>query len=208
MTSINSIILDAADPGAASRFYTDALGLGDAVTPRAAEPPTSGFRGFTISLVVRQPSDVDSLVGSALEAGATVLNPVAKSLWGYGGSVQAPDGAVCTVASAAKKDSGPVTRGIDELILQLGVANVTASRKFYMEQGLVVANSFGGKYVQFGAGSGPVKLALYKRKGLAKAAGVSPEGGGSPRIAIGNDTASFTDPDGFAWEAVRRNAHS
>lgn len=205
MTSIETVILDVADPEAANRFYSDAFGLDSEVSPRAAEPPTSGFRGFTLSLVVPQPSTVDGLVGSALEAGATVLNPVAKSLWGYGGSVRTPDGAICTVAASAKKDTGPATRQIDDLILQLGVTNVSESKKFYVEQGLAVANSFGGKYVQFEAGSGPVQLALYKRRGLAKVAGVSPEGTGSPRITIGNDSASFTDPDGFAWEAVRQN---
>ena len=206
ITSIETLILDVADPEAARRFYADAFGLDSEVSPRAAEPATSGFRGFTISMVVSQPSTVDSLVGTALEAGATVLSPVAKSLWGYGGSVQAPDGAICTIASSSKKDTGPATRKIDELILQLGVTNVTESKKFYVGQGLAVANSFGSKYVQFEAGSGAVKLALYKRKGLAKVAGVSPEGPGSPRLAVGNDAATFTDPDGFAWEAVRQSA--
>ncbi|WP_040702275.1 VOC family protein [Nocardiopsis ganjiahuensis] len=206
LTSIETLILDVADPGAAGRFYSDAFGLGSEVTPRAAEPATSGFRGFTISMVVSQPSTVDSLVGTALEAGATVLNPVARSLWGYGGSVRTPDGAICTIASSSKKDTGPATREIDDLILQLGVTDVTESKKFYVGQGLAVANSFGGKYVQFASGSGAVKLALYKRKGLAKVAGVAPEGTGSPRLTVGNDTAAFTDPDGFAWEAVRQDA--
>jgi predicted lactoylglutathione lyase len=205
MTSINTVIIDAAAPEAALRFYSDAFGLNTEVGARTDRSPTSGFRGFTISLVVSQPSDVDSLIGSALEAGARALNPVAKSLWGYGGSVQAPDGTVCTVASSSKKDTGPTTRRIDDLILQLGVTDVTASKKFYVEQGLAVANSFGGKYVQFEAGSGPVKLALYKRKGLAKVAGVSPEGSGSHRLTVGNDTADFTDPDGFVWESAHKD---
>ncbi len=206
MTSIETQILDVADPESARRFYADAFGLGSEVSPRAAEPATSGFRGFTISMVVSRPSTVDSLVDTALKAGASALNPVEKSLWGYGGSVRAPDGAICTIASSSKKDTGPATREIDDLILQLGVANVTESKRFYVGQGLVVANSFGSKYVQFESGSGAVKLALYKRKGLAKVAGDSPEGAGSPRLTVGNDTATFTDPDGFAWETVRQNA--
>jgi hypothetical protein len=53
---------------------------------------TDGFRGFTLSLVVSQPATVDGLSGAALDAGATPLKPAAKSLWGYGGVVQAPDG--------------------------------------------------------------------------------------------------------------------
>jgi hypothetical protein len=63
-----------------------------------------------------------------------------------------------------------------------------------------VAKSFGRKYVQFDTGS--IKLALYGRRALAKDAGVPPEGTGSHRIVIGGSAGSFTDPDGFDWEAV------
>ena len=59
--------------------------MGDHVRVRASEAPTSGFRGFVLSLVVSQPSTVDSFAGAALGAGATVLKPVKKSFWGYGG---------------------------------------------------------------------------------------------------------------------------
>jgi hypothetical protein len=65
-----------------------------------------------------------SLVGAALDAGATPLKPAAKSLWGYGGVVQAPDGTIWKVATSAKKDTGPATRRIDERVLVLGVADV------------------------------------------------------------------------------------
>jgi len=53
------------------------------VRARAGEPPTTGFRGFTVSLVVSQPATVQALVGAALDAGATELKPAAKSLWGW-----------------------------------------------------------------------------------------------------------------------------
>jgi hypothetical protein len=43
---------------------------------------------------------------------------------------------------------------------------------------------------------------LYGRRGLAKVAGVSPDGTGSHRLVIGSATGPFTDPDGFAWEAA------
>jgi hypothetical protein len=36
----------------------------------------------------------------------------------------------------------------------------------------------------------------------AKDAGVPPEGSGSHRLVIGGDVGSFTDQDGFEWEAV------
>ena len=83
---------------------------------------------------------------------------------------------------------------------------MAASKRFYVDRGLAVAKSFGRKYVEFATPSSPVKLALYARRGLAKDAGVSPEGTGSHRLVIGSDAGPFTDPDGFAWEAARTAA--
>jgi catechol 2,3-dioxygenase-like lactoylglutathione lyase family enzyme len=200
-TPIESVILEVDDPAAADAFYRAAFGLGNQVGLRAAAGPSSGFRGFTLSLVVSQPATVDALVGSALDAGATTLKPAKKSLWGYGGVVQAPDGTIWKVATSKKKNSGPTDGAIDELVLLLGAADVLATKRFYVEHGLPVAKSYGRKYVQFDAPSTSIKLGLYGRKALAKDAGVPPDGSGSHRIAICG-RASFTDPDGFAWEAA------
>ncbi|WP_151477896.1 VOC family protein [Streptomyces albicerus] len=206
MTSIESITLEVADPTAAGRFYTTAFGLGSQVRVRASETPTTGFRGFTLSLVVSQPANVNALIDAAGDAGATTLKPAAKSLWGYGGVVQAPDGTIWQIASSSKKDTGPATRQIDDIVLLLGVADMAESKRFYVDRGLAVAKSFGSRYVEFAAGSGPVKLALYKRRGLAKLVGVSPDGTGSHRITISSDGGPFTDPDGFAWATASENA--
>lgn len=84
----------------------------------------------------------------------------------------------------------------------LGVSDMSASKRFYVERGLAVAKSFGSKYVEFATPSSPVKFALYPHRGLVKDAGVAPEGGGSHRIVIAGDAGPFTDPDGFAWEAA------
>jgi predicted lactoylglutathione lyase len=204
MTSIESLTLEVADPAAAGRFYTAAFGLGTQIRLRASEAPAAGFRGFTLSLTVSQPATVSGLIGAALDAGATPLKPAAKSLWGYGGVVQAPDGTIWKVATSAKKDSGPATRQIDQIVLLLGVADMAASKRFYVDRGLTVAKSFGRKYVEFATASGPVKLALYGRRALAKDAGVTPDGTGSHRLAIDCDAGPFTDPDGFGWEAAPR----
>jgi hypothetical protein len=201
MTSIESVILEVSDPAAADAFHT-ALGVRKYVGVRPSEAPTSGFRGFTLSLVVSQPSTVDSLVGTALDVGATALKPVAKSFWGYGGVVRAPDGTIWKVATSSKKDSGPATRQIDDIALLLGVADVKATKRFYVDRGLAVAKSFGSKYVQFEGSSSSVTLGLYGRRALAKDAGVPEEGSGSHRIVIRGDSGPFTDPDGFAWEAA------
>ncbi|MFC0506629.1 glyoxalase [Micromonospora costi] len=202
MATIESVTLDVADPAAAHTFYTAAFGADTPLRLRASEAPTTGFRGFTLALTVSQPSTVDALVGAALDAGATSLKPAAKSLWGYGGVIQAPDGTIWKVATSAKKDTGPATRRIDEFVLLLGVADVAASKRFYVERGLAVAKSFARMYVEFDAGSGPVKLALYRRRALAKDLGVAPDGTGSHRLSIAGDAGPFTDPDGFAWEAA------
>lgn len=202
MTYIESVTLEAADPAAAERFYADAFGLGAAVRVRPSEAPTTGFRGFTLSITVPQPSTVRGFVDAALAAGAKSLKPVTKSFWGYGGVVEAPDGAIWKVATSAKKDNGPDTRQIDQVVLLLGVADVTASKRFYADHGIGVAKSFGRTYVEFDTAASPVKLALYRHRALAKDAGVGPEGTGSHRIAIGSDAGSFTDPDGFAWETA------
>ncbi|MEV7027593.1 hypothetical protein AB0O00_36375, partial [Kitasatospora sp. NPDC093558] len=108
------------------------------------------------------------------------------------------------VATSAKKDTGPATREIDDVVLLLGVESVKATREAYVGQGLAVARSFGGKYTEFAAGGpGAVKLALYKRRALAKEVGVPVEGTGSHRIVLGSTgAASFTDADGFTWEAT------
>lgn len=199
MTAIESIILDVPDTRGANDFYA-ALGVDRHVRVRAPQAPSTGFRGYTLSLVVPQPSTVDNLVGAAVEGGATLLKPAAKGLWGYGGAVRAPDGAIWTVATSAKKDTGPATRQIDDIVLLLGVADVKASKQFYLDRGLTVSRSFGSRYAEFAAEPGRISLALNRRRALARNAGVEPDGTGSHLIAVRSDAGAFTDPDGFVWE--------
>src|SRR4029453_125236 len=131
--SIDSVTIEVAPPPAAHRFYPPVFGLGPRVRLRASEAPTTGFRGFILALGVSQPATVNGLIGTTLDAGATSLKPAAKSLWGYGGVVQAPDGTILTLTSP-KKDTGPATREIDEVVLELGVADVAASKRSYADR--------------------------------------------------------------------------
>ncbi len=202
MTSIESITLEVADPTSAEHFYATAFGLGTRVRVGASDEPTSGFRGFTLSLMVSQPSTVTGLIDAAVAAGATTLKPAAKSMWGFGGVVMAPDGTIWKVATAAKRDKGPATLQIDQIVLLLGAADVAASKRFYVDHGLAVGKSFGRMYVEFDTASSPVKLALYGRRALAKDAGVSADGTGSHRLLIDGDTGLGHDPDGFTWKAA------
>ncbi len=54
MTSIDHITLEVADASAVERSYAAAFGLGDRVRVRASDAPTSGFRGYTVSITVSQ----------------------------------------------------------------------------------------------------------------------------------------------------------
>jgi catechol 2,3-dioxygenase-like lactoylglutathione lyase family enzyme len=202
MTTIESVTLEVPDLAAAGAFYQAAFGLGDQVAVRASDAPTTGFRGFTLSLVVSQPATVDRFIDTALDAGATPLKPVKKSFWGYGGVVRAPDGTIWKVATSSKNDTAPATKQVDELALLLGVADMGPSTQAYVARGFEVGKKFFNKYVEFATPSGSIKLALYRRGALAKDAGVSPDGSGSHRLVIGSDAGVFTDADGFTWEAA------
>lgn len=202
MASIDSLTLEATDPTAAAAFYAEAFGLNGQVRVRSAEAPTSGFRGYTVSLTVDQPGNVKALIESALAAGAKELKPIAKSFWGSGGVVQAPDGAIWKVATSSKKDTKPATREFNGIVLLLGVADIAASKRFYVERGLKVGKSFTRMYAEFDTGDSPIKLALYRHRALAKDAGVPADGSGSHRLTIAGNVGPFTDPDGFAWEAA------
>ncbi|WP_125778316.1 glyoxalase [Antribacter gilvus] len=199
MANIDAVTLEVTDPSTARSFYDTALGLGDRVRFRATDAPSEGFRGYTLSLIVSQPANAHALFDAAVEAGAIPVKPVTKSLWGHGGVVQAPDGTLWQLSTSAKKDTGPATREFDEIVLLLGVEDVKASKKFYVERGLTVGRSV-GSYADFALPSSPIGLGLYKRRSLAKTVGVPAEGSGSHRLVVNGDLGSVTDPDGFVWE--------
>ena len=201
--TIASLTLEVPDPVASQSFYETALGVDSQVRARTADTPATGFRGFTISLVVGEPSTVDSLLETALAGGAQTLKPAKKGLWGYGAVVQDADGVIWKLATSAKKDTGPTTRTIDDLVLLIGAADMGASKRFYVEHGLSVKRSFPGRYVEFAGPPGGIKLALYPgRAGLAKDAGISPDGDGPHGITVNSSAGQFSDPDGFSWGAV------
>ncbi|GAA1963789.1 VOC family protein [Agromyces allii] len=198
-TTIDHLVVETDDTERARAFYAAAFDLGDRIRVRRSEAPTSGFRGFTISLLASQPANVHALYDSAIAAGATAVKPVSKSLWGVGGTFRAPDGSVWTIATSSKKDTTPAEREIDSIVLLLGPADVGAAKRFYTERGLRAGKSFGA-YVEFELPGSPVQFGLNARKALAKAAGVPLDGDGSHRLAIGGGAAAFSDLDGFAWE--------
>jgi hypothetical protein len=201
MTSIHSISLGVTDVAAAEKFYSAAFELDGRLRLEHNDEPTSGFRGFSISLIVSQPANASAIFDAAVAAGATVIKPMNSSLWGVGGVIQAPDGAIWKIATSAKKDTTPASKAIDSMVVLTAASDVSATKKFYVDHGLKVGKSF-GKYVEFDLPQSPVKFGLYSTKALAKDAGVAPEGSGSHRVSIVSDATPFTDPDGFAWQSV------
>ena len=197
--TIENLTLHVSDIASAQAFYDRSFALGDRLRFRLADAEATGFRGYTLSLVAAQPGDVRALTDAAVAAGATVIKPVTKSLWGVGGTVQAPDGAIWKIATTAKKDTAPATASFTEIVLLLGAADVAASRSFYADNGIPVAKSFGRSYVQFDTGSGPVGLGLYRHASLAKDAGVAASGSGSHLLTINGALGAAIDPDGFVW---------
>ncbi|MDT0157145.1 glyoxalase [Microbacterium sp. ARD32] len=198
MNAIEYITLEVNDLSAAQSFYDVAFGVGDRLRLTQSDAATGGFRGFTLSLVASQPADVDALFQSGLDAGATVIKPATKSLWGYGGTLQAPDGAIWKLATGAKKNAGPGEVRFDSFVLLLGAASVPESKRFYTGRGFEQGKSF-GSYAELGGSEDPVRLALYKRAALAKDAGVPAAGTGSHRLVIHPVSGEFVDPDGFVW---------
>lgn len=202
MTHIDSITLEVADASAAADFYKSAFGLDpELVRLRESDAPASGFRGFTLSLIVTQPANADALIAAALEHGATSVRPAAKSLWGYGGAVQAPDGTLWNIATQSKKNTAPAAAEFTEMVLLLGVDDIGASKRFYTDRGFEVSKSFGRMYAEFASPEGAIKFGLNRRRALAKSVGVAPDGSGAHRIAVASAAGAFTDPDGFVWEA-------
>ncbi|MBM7365495.1 glyoxalase [Gordonia hydrophobica] len=200
MTNINALTLQVADVDAARTFYS-AFGVVDRLRFEESNAPSSGFRGFVISLVVADPAVVDSFIAPAVAAGARVVKPAKKSFWGYGGVLEAPDGTLWKIAASSKKVTGAPLRVVDSMVLLIGVDDIVATKEFYVQQGLSVAKSFGRKYVEFSA-EGAVTLALYGRKAAAKDAGVPADGSGSHRLVVDAEAGGFVDPDGFEWRAA------
>lgn len=199
MNTIDSISLEVSDLAAAEAFYAKTFDLDGRLRLRQSDAATSGFRGYTLSLILSQPANAQLLIDDAIAAGATVLKPAAKSLWGFGGAVQAPDGAVWNIATSSKKDTEPASHTIDSMVLLLGADDVKSSKAFYVDRGVPVGKSF-GSYVDFTTGEGSIGLGLYKRAALAKSVGIAADGSDSHRIAIHGSLGDATDPDGFVWE--------
>ena len=163
-----------------------------------ADPATSGFRGFVLSLIVAQPSEVKALLDAATAGGARVVKPAKKQLFDEFTAVyQAPDGAVWKLAAATNKDTGPASRPPKptETAIYLGVTKPKASKTFYEALGMSADRDYGDKFIDFTITDGVCRLGLLPRKALAKDAGVDEHGDGFSAVFLTHTAASREEVD-------------
>lgn len=125
---VSAITLGVRDMDRAKRFYSEGLGwpiqqdhgqfvsfkpatgssvLGlyqwDALAADAGVPAEgSGFRGITLSYIVRSDERVDAVLADAERAGGTIVKPAQRQSWGgYSGHFADPDGYLWKVGAGA-----------------------------------------------------------------------------------------------------------
>ena len=144
-------------------------------------PTTSGFRGYLMNVIVRQPNDVEAVMGAAIKSGATVVKPAKKRLFGeYAALFEAPDGSLWKVSAESGKNSAPAGDPIAsrEALIILGVTSPKKSKAFYEALGMTVDRDYGDQYLDFRYAAGTFRLGLMTRKNLAKEANASVAGAG------------------------------
>ncbi|MBN6034707.1 glyoxalase [Amycolatopsis sp. 195334CR] len=210
------LTLDAVEVGVPREFHDD-LRLADQVVAEV-QGPDGGL--CVLTYVVDQPSEVETVLATAVRHGAQVLKPPKKSLFaGFAASCRAPGGSVWKLTAPTRKDTGPAAESPSptELVAILGVADPPASKAFYEALGMKVDRDYGAKFIDFQLTPGLPRLGLMNRAALAKDAGA----GASPAVltctvdsrsaveailttanSAGGRSADgeFTDPDGYLWK--------
>ncbi|QVQ52711.1 hypothetical protein J4H86_02460 [Spiractinospora alimapuensis] len=174
-----------------------------------AGPDTSGFRGYVMSYIVRQPREVQVLVDAAVAQGATVLRPPKKGFFGgFSAVYRAPDGAVWKLAAPTKKDTAPAADPPTptETGVLLGVADPTVSKVFYTALGMTVDRDYGTKFIDFVPAKGSCRFGLMTRAALAKDAGVAAAGTGFPAAVLTSRRASRDEVDAVLSVAATAGA--
>lgn len=228
--SLDEVVLGVPDVQAAHEFYTSGFsvqvfGNGQGVhmdihgtgriSLREAEdlaadveekPISLGFRGYTMNVIVSQPSEVKALLDVAAQKGATVLKPARKALFGAFTAVyQAPDGAIWKLASASKKDIGPAEDPpvpTEPTVVLLGVAEPKASKSFYQALGMSPDRDYGSQYIDFHPASGTLRLGLMQRRTLAKDANVREDGSGFRSVVFKHGVVSRDEVEALLQAAV------
>ncbi|MGO2172679.1 MAG: hypothetical protein ACTH3H_15540 [Micrococcaceae bacterium] len=152
-----------------------------------AEDVSSQFPGYVVTYALAQPSEVQAVMDAAARAGAQVLKPAKKALFGsFSGSFRAPDGSVWKVAADSSKNKGetPAVPRPTEISIILGVKDPKASRTFYHALGMTTDRDYGNKYIDFQPQQGMVRLCLMPRAVLAKDVGIDDPGNGAGGLSL------------------------
>ena len=176
-------------------------------------PDSSGFRAFTLSYILDRGDDVDAVMTNAQRAGAEVLRPARRALWGgYSGYFADPDGYLWKVASNKRPRSS--ARGGDaarrtikprEIAVTLGVEDFKKVKEFYKNLGCPIDKSF-GSFATFALGDRSSTLGLYRRRTLAKDAGVSEGGTGFHGFTLSHLAATGEEVDKMLSQAAGAGA--
>jgi uncharacterized protein len=237
--SIDIITIGATDLGRSAEFYEDGFGLSrenagqESVTFRLGDssalelwpwealaadvgisPQSSGFRGFTLSYIVEQASDVDDMLTRLARAGGELVKTPKFAFWGYSGHVADPSGHLWKIASPKRRpliardraaNGLPDAVPAQELALTIGVADMKRAKRFY-EQGLgnPTKKSY-SKFVSFDGGGAP-DLAMYNWNALADDAGVPAEGSGFRGFRISHVADAPTETDRLVEKAAQAGA--
>jgi len=123
----------------------------------------------------RCPSQPPStLIGAALDSGASPLKAACESLWGYGGVVRAPTGRL-EGRNVGEEGHGARLPGRSTGSCSCWESRRGASKRFYVDRGLAVAKMLGRKYVEFATPSSPVKLGAFTSAVPGQGRRASPE---------------------------------
>ena len=170
---------------------------------RDSEAPTTASAGSRCRSWC--PSRAPSTASSARPStpAPPTLKPADEELLGLRRRRAGPGRDDLEVATSSKKDTGPATRDVDDVVLLLGVADVKASKQFYVERGLAVAQEL------------RQQVRRVRHPGLAGQAGAlrapgrsprtpasPPDGTGSHRIVDRRRRRRLHRPRRVRWEAA------
>lgn len=166
---------------------------------------TSGFRGYLMNVIVRQPNEVEALMDAAANGGAKVIKPAKKRLFGeFAAMFEAPDGSVWKLAAESGKNAGPAgsTPSPIETLVIIGVAAPKKSRAFYEALGMTVDRDYGDQYLDFRHAPGSFRLALMTHKDLTKEAKHGSDGAGFRGVVLNRRAESRQEVDATLAEAA------
>ncbi|WP_423057270.1 VOC family protein [Brevibacterium linens] len=164
----------------------------------APEGASSPFPGYVVTYALAQPSEVQAVMDAAASAGAQVLKPAKKALFGsFSGSFRAPDGSIWKVAADSNKNKGEAVAvpRPTEISIILGVKDPKASRTFYQALGLKTDRDYGNKYIDFQPQQGASRLCLMQRGVLAKDVGINDPGDGTGGLTLSHRAETSEDID-------------